>query len=69
MGKTQIEIANPLKVIQAGEKVNHHQVALLDKLNIRPFESKIQVHKVLDNGKIYCPSVLNINSDDILNAF
>jgi len=67
--KAQIEIANPVKVIKEGERVNQSQAALLEKLKIRPFEYKMHVKKVLDNGKIYPPSVLLIKTDDILSAF
>jgi large subunit ribosomal protein LP0 len=67
--KAQIEIANAVKVIKEGEKVNQSQAALLEKLKIRPFEYKMHVRSVMDGGKIYKPSVLNIKSDDILKAF
>lgn len=67
--KAQIEIANPVKVIKEGDKINQSQAALLDKLKIRPFEYKMHVRKVMDGGKIYPASVLNIKNDDILKAF
>lgn len=67
--KAQIEIANPVRVIKEGEKVNQSQAALLEKLKIRPFEYKMHVKKVLDGGKLYAPSVLNIKTEDILSAF
>jgi len=58
-----------VNLISEGQKVNQSQAALLDKLKIRPFEYKMHVKRVLDNGKIYPPSVLNIKSDDILASF
>lgn len=67
--KAQIEIANPVKVIKEGDKVNQSQAALLEKLKIRPFEYKMNVRKVMDNGKLYPSSVLNIKTSDILAAF
>jgi len=67
--KAQIEIANPVKVIKEGEKVNQSQAALLEKLKIRPFEYKMHVKKILDGGKLYAPSVLEIKTDSILSAF
>lgn len=67
--KAQIEIANPVRVIKEGEKVNQSQAALLEKLKIRPFEYKMHVKRVLDGGKLYPASVLNIKIDDILSAF
>lgn len=67
--KAQIEIANPVKVIKEGEKVNQSQAALLEKLKIRPFEYKMHVKNVMDGGKLYPASVLNIKLDDIMTAF
>lgn len=67
--KAQIEIVNPVKVIKEGDKVNQSQAALLEKLKIRPFEYKMHVRKVMDNGKLYPASVLNIKTSDILAAF
>lgn len=67
--KAQIEIANPVKIIKEGERVNQSQAALLEKLKIRPFEYKMHVKKVMDNGKMYPASVLNITSELILSAF
>jgi large subunit ribosomal protein LP0 len=67
--KAQIEIISAVTVIKAGDKVNSSQAALLDKLNIRPFEYKMHVLKIYDNGKIYPAAVLNITSDSILSAF
>jgi large subunit ribosomal protein LP0 len=43
--------------------------ALLDKLKIRPFEYKMHIKKVMDNGAIYAPAVLNIRLEDVLEAF
>ena len=67
--KAQIEIASAVKVIKEGEKVNQSQAALLEKLKIRPFEYKMHVKKVLEGGKLYPPSVLDIKTADILAAF
>lgn len=49
--------------------MNQSQAALLEKLKIRPFEYKMHVRKVMDNGKLYPSSVLNIKTSDILAAF
>ena len=67
--KGQVEIVNPVKVITEGEKISPGQAALLDKLKIRPFEYKMHVKNVLDNGRIYPPAVLNITIDSVLAAF
>lgn len=67
--KAQIEIISSVTVIKAGDKVNSSQAALLDKLNIRPFEYKMHVLKIYDNGKVYPAAVLSITSASILSAF
>lgn len=67
--KSQVEIVNPVKVITAGDKVTPGQAALLEKLKIRPFEYKMDVKSILDNGQVYPASVLSITTDTILDAF
>jgi len=41
----------------------------LDKLKIRPFEYKMNILEVLDNGEVYPAKVLKITPDTILEAF
>jgi len=67
--KGQVEIVNPVQVINEGDKIGGSQAALLDKLKIRPFEYKMHIKSVLDNGKLYPASVLKIDGDSILEAF
>jgi len=67
--KAQIEIVNPVHIISEGEKVSSSQAALLDKLKIRPFEYKMHILNVLDNGKIYPAAVLSISEEDLLSTF
>jgi len=67
--KGQVEIVNDVKVITEGEKITPGQSALLDKLKIRPFEYKMHIKNVLDNGKIYPAAVLSITNDSVLAAF
>jgi len=67
--KAQIEIVSAVTVIVAGDKINGSQAALLDKLKICPFEYKMHIKNVLDNGKLYPAAVLSISSDDILAKF
>jgi len=66
--RAQIEIVNPVTIISEGDKIGQSQAALLDKLKIRPFEYKMNIKKILDNGKIYDAKVLSITNDDILGA-
>jgi large subunit ribosomal protein LP0 len=67
--KGQVEIVNAVKVISADDKVTAGQAALLEKLKIRPFEYKMHIKKVLDNGALYSPAVLNITIESIHAAF
>jgi large subunit ribosomal protein LP0 len=67
--KAQIEIINPVTVIKKDEKVTQSQAALLEKLGIRPFEYKMHVLRLIENGKLYPAAILSIKSENILAAF
>ena len=67
--KAQIEITNPVTVIQEGDKISQSQAALLDRLKICPFEYKMAIKKFLEGGKIVDAKVLEISSEDILATF
>lgn len=67
--KGQVEIVNPVKVISTDDKISAGQAALLDKLKIRPFEYKMHIKNVLDNGAIYPPAVLSITVESVLERF
>ena len=67
--KGQVEIVNPVQVITDGEKIGGSQAALLDKLKIRPFEYKMHIKMILDNGKLFPPKILSIDEEAILSAF
>lgn len=67
--KAQIEIVNPVQIIRADDKISPGQAALLDKLKIRPFEYKMHIKNVLDNGRCYNPAVLSITEADIIAVF
>merc|ERR1712228_244247 len=67
--KSQVEIVNPVKVISADDKITPGQAALLDKLKIRPFEYKMHILNILDNGETYPAKVLSIKPEAVLEAF
>jgi len=67
--KAQIEILNDFDIIAEGDKVNASQAALLDKLKIRPFEYKMTVRKILQDGQLFDPAVLSITKESILAKF
>ena len=67
--KAQIEIVNPVTVIEEGDKVTPSQAALLDKLKIMPFEYKMNIRSFMEGGKLVDAKVLSITSEDILESF
>jgi large subunit ribosomal protein LP0 len=67
--KAQIDIAVAKQVIFKDEKINSTQAALLDLLKIYPFEYKMQVTKVLQDGNVYSAGVLDLSTDIILAKF
>merc|ERR1712076_333354 len=69
IAKAQIEIINPVTIIEEGQKINKSQAALLDKLKIRPFEYKMHIKKFLDGGKLFDAKVLSITSESIIEKF
>lgn len=52
--KGQIEIVSDVPLIKPGDKVTASQAALLQKLNIRPFNYGLKVENVYDNGTPSC---------------
>lgn len=67
--KTQIEIVTDKKVITKGMKIESSHAALLDKLKIRPFNYKMNVKKVYDDGQIFGADVLDITPQTIKERF
>jgi len=67
ISRGQIEITSDVQLINAGEKVNASQAALLKKLNIEPFTYGLILKSVYDNGSLFDAKVLDI-TDDVLSA-
>lgn len=67
--KAQIDIIAEKKVITTGEKITSTQAALLDKLKIYPFSYKMEVKKVLQDGSMFDPAVLDLSLDAIREKF
>lgn len=67
--KGAIEIVNEVVFLKQGDKVTSSHVALLDKLNIRPFSYGFKVTDVYENGNTYAASVLDMSQDDLLAGF
>lgn len=58
----QIEIQDPIKLIEKGKVVGESESALLKKLNIVPFSFELEIQLIFDSEVCYKPSVLDINA-------
>jgi len=67
--KAQIDIVADKQVISAGDKIGGTEAQLLDKLKIYPFQYKMEVKKVLQNGSMFDAKVLDLSTDAILDKF
>jgi large subunit ribosomal protein LP0 len=64
-----VEIISPVHLIHKGEKVGASQVALLSKLNIRPFSYGLELQHVYDSGCIYSSEILDMPEENIVKKF
>lgn len=67
--KGSIEMTVASTVCTKGQKISASAVALLNKLNIRPFEYGITVDYVYENGATYSVKVLDMSDSDLVNMF
>lgn len=67
--KGSIEITTAVRLCIAGEKVTTSAVALLAKLDIKPFEYGIEVPTVYEDGSVYAASVLDLGASDLMDMF
>ena len=67
--KAQIEIMSSKQVIFEGTKIDGTQAQLLDKLKIYPFEYKMEVTKILQDGVIFDAKVLSLTPETIIAKF
>jgi large subunit ribosomal protein LP0 len=65
----QIEMVNDTHLITAGDKVTASQAALLQKLDICPFEYGMILKMVYDNGSLFDAKVLEITDDVLATQF
>jgi len=65
INKGAVEIMSDVTILTEGHKCGASQVALLNKLNIRPFSYGLVIRKVYDDGSILSPSILDISAHDI----
>lgn len=64
-----IEIVNEVHLVKVGERVTSSHVALLSKLNLRPFHYAFKVLTVYEDGSVYNADVLDLSEDDLLANF
>jgi len=67
--KGAIDIVSEVKVIAEGDKVGASAVALLAKLNIRPFEYGMKLLMVYQGGSVFDAKVLDITDEDMVAKF
>jgi len=64
-----IEITNNVHLIKKGDKVTSSAVALLGKLDIKPFFYGVVVTHVYENGSTYPAEILDITESQLLQKF
>jgi len=67
--KGQIEMTKEYKVCTKGKKIANSEAALLQKLNLKPFQYGIEMKYVYDDGSIMTPEIFNMSHDEILGKF
>jgi len=67
--KGSIEIVAQVHLIKKGDKITSSAVALLSKLDIKPFFYGIVALSVYENGSVYPAEVLDITQDDLCAKF
>jgi len=69
IARGSIEIVANVHLIKKGEKVTSSAVALLGKLDIKPFFYGVIVTNVYENGSVYPADILDITPDQLLQKF
>jgi large subunit ribosomal protein LP0 len=69
IARGSIEIVAQVHLIKKGEKVTSSAVALLGKLDIKPFFYGVIVTNVYENGSMYPVEILDITQDQLLGKF
>jgi len=69
IARGSIEIINQVHLIKKGDRVTSSHVALLTKLDIKPFFYSMNVKTVYENGSVYDAAVLDMTKEDLLAKF
>jgi len=64
-----IEIVADVKVVLAGTKVGTSKATLLNMMNISPFTYGMDVIQIYQDGNIFAPEVLDIDSQELIDRF
>ncbi|KIO28356.1 hypothetical protein M407DRAFT_181778 [Tulasnella calospora MUT 4182] len=64
-----IEIISDVKVVHAGNRVGPSEATLLNMMNISPFTYGMKVIQIYDNGTVFPPHVLDIESSELVDRF
>lgn len=67
--KGAIEITTNVHLCKVGEPVTPGAVALLAKMNIKPFFYGIEVSSVCDNGSVFAAAVLDMGEAEVIAMF
>lgn len=68
INRGQIEIMSNVELFKAGDKVSSSEVALLTKMNIKPFSYGLVFKQVYDKGTLYSPDVLDITDERLTQS-
>merc|ERR1719321_2645308 len=67
--KGQIELISAFRILAKGDKVSASAAVLLTKLGIRPFNYKMEVEMVFQNGGVFSAAVLDISDAVLIGKF
>eukprot|EP00474_Spongospora_subterranea_P008399 CRZ08857.1 hypothetical protein [Spongospora subterranea] len=67
--KSCIEITNVVHLVKKGDKVGNSEVALLNKLNIRPFSYGLVITQIYDSGSVYSSEILDLSEAHLISKF
>merc|ERR1719421_1572254 len=67
--KGQIELISAFQILKVGEKVSASAAVLLAKLGIKPFNYKMEVNMVFQDGGVFPAAVLDIQDSVLVSKF
>merc|ERR1719444_315147 len=67
--KGQIELISSFQILKKGDRVSASAAQLLTKLSIKPFNYKMEVEMVFQNGSVFPAAVLDIKEDVLISKF